>query len=259
MRTGVGRFLTFKTHGYRLRFYPTDLTAELWYDPEGRATDVAFLSAYLKPGECFVDVGANVGTTAIAGALAVGSGGEVLAFEPHPRIFRYLVKNCRLNRLTNVVARNVAVGSSAGCAGFSDDPSDDRNRVLEESRTGMNVDVAPLDSFVSDFAGISLIKIDVEGYEGRVLAGAAAALARTSGIYIEIAQKHLQLYGASPVSVLDTLSQAGFHLLRWCDGALELLTPQNLPPFARHENVVAVRSVNELRQRLDGSFRVVSP
>ena len=45
----------------------------------------------------YVDVGANIGTTTLAAADAVGADGTVIAFEPHPRTFRDLADNVALN------------------------------------------------------------------------------------------------------------------------------------------------------------------
>ena len=250
MRSGICRLLTFKTHGQQLRFYPTDLSAELWYNPDGRASDNRFLKAYLKPGECYVDVGANIGSTVIAGAAAVGSAGRVLAVEPHPRIFRYLLGNVKLNRIANVIAENVALAAAPGSASFSDSRSDDQNHVEPAGGGKLTVKLATLDSVAGAYPSIALLKIDVEGYEAQVLGGARETLLKTEAVYIEIADRFLRAYGSSAAAVLGTLQAAGFHILRWTnDDMLEELDELPLR-FSAIENVLAVRNIDQACNRL---------
>src|SRR5690349_5495343 len=71
-KTRACRFLTVQQPGYRIRFHPSPIAATLWIDPSLRAETPAFIRAYLRSGEVAVDVGANIGTTALAGAIAVG-------------------------------------------------------------------------------------------------------------------------------------------------------------------------------------------
>ena len=250
MRSGICRLLTFKTHGQQLRFYPTDLSAELWYNPDGRASDNRLLKAYLKTGECYVDVGANIGSTVIAGAAAVGSTGRVLAVEPHPRIFRYMVENVELNGLTNVIASNVALAAAPGSASFSDSISDDQNHIESAGQGKLIVELATLDYVAGACSSIAFLKIDVEVYEAQVLGGARETLLKTGAIYIEIADGLLRAYGSSAEEVLKILQAEGFHILKWThDGMFE--TMRELPKlFPQIENVLAVRNIDQTRRRL---------
>lgn len=250
MRSGICRFLTFRTHGQQLRFYPTDLSAELWYNPDGRASDHRLLKAYLKPGDCYVDVGANIGSTVIAGAAEVGVSGRVLAVEPHPRIFRYMLGNIKLNGIRNVTARNMALAAEPGAASLSDFRSDDLNHIEPAGQGAFAVELATLDSLTDAFPSVALLKIDVEGYEAQVLAGARNTLRRTMAIYIEIADEFLRHYGSSANRVFDTLRTAGFHILRWAnDTTLEEFS-YHPHRFSLIEDVLAVRHVEDARSRL---------
>lgn len=56
---------------------------------------------FLRPGDLFLDIGANVGTYTV---LASGvCGGKIMAFEPDPRTLRHLQRNIELNQLENLV------------------------------------------------------------------------------------------------------------------------------------------------------------
>ena len=256
MRSGICRFLTFVTHGQRLRFYPTDLSAELWYNPDGRASDNRLIKAYLRPGDCYIDVGANIGSTVIAGAAEVGLSGHVLAVEPHPRIFRYMIENVKLNGLTNVIARNVALAATPGSASFSDARSDDLNHIEPAGNGALAVELATLDSLAYEFPAIDLLKIDVEGFEAQVLAGAQDTLWKTNAIYIEIADGFLRNYGSSASGVIGTLQAAGFHILRWTnETTLEELVGVPLQ-LLEVEDVLAVRNIDQARSRLAPNISV---
>jgi FkbM family methyltransferase len=125
----------------------------------------------LRPGMRAIDVGANIGYYLLLLESAVGSGGTVVCFEPEPENLRELERNVQANRLRNVRVVAAAVGAGEG-------------RIA--MRTGINAAGAgegggdftvPLTCLDSALEGpVDFIKIDVEGYEGEVLAGARRLL-----------------------------------------------------------------------------------
>lgn len=139
--------------------------------------DMAFVLHFLRPGDLFVDIGANIGSYTI---LASATGANAISFEPVPSTFDALLDNLHLNRLeSRVDARNEAVGSSTGKLEMIAD-QDTTNQAL---RTGdlyagktVHVPVVTLDGALQR-AVPKLIKIDVEGFETEVLAGATETLA----------------------------------------------------------------------------------
>src|SRR5262245_58921880 len=100
--------LMIKRDGYRLRFFPTSLSASLWTYPAERHDDEVIIKSLLRPGDIFIDVGANVGTHSLAAATVVGNG-HVYAVEAHPVTFHYLKKNIELNPFSNITLYNYAV------------------------------------------------------------------------------------------------------------------------------------------------------
>ena len=139
--------------------------------------DMAFVLHFLRPGDLFVDIGANIGSYTL---LASATGANAISFEPVPATFEVLLDNLHLNRLeSRVDARNQAVGRSSGKLEMIAD-QDTTNQAL---RTGdryagetVHVPVVTLDDALQG-ALSKLIKIDVEGFETEVLAGAAETLA----------------------------------------------------------------------------------
>jgi FkbM family methyltransferase len=126
------------------------------------------LGQYIEPGTTVIDVGAHIGTHTIVMSRLVGADGRVYAFEPQKKIFRELVSNLRLNGIDNVVPLRYAVGAEAGIVEMN--PAWDKNEAATAvGKGGDQAELRTIDSF--GFSNVSLIKIDVEGYEGHVLDG----------------------------------------------------------------------------------------
>jgi hypothetical protein len=94
-RSRLCQLFNIQRDGYVIRFWPTSLSAELWMRPDARGEEERLFARYLRLGDCVIDVGANIGTVTLMAASRVGPQGSVYAFEPHPRIFRYLEKEPR--------------------------------------------------------------------------------------------------------------------------------------------------------------------
>lgn len=250
--TGLCRLLTFSHQGYRLRFYPSHISRQLWCDPASRdeTKEYAFLRRYLRTGDHVIDVGANVGTMTLLVAHLIAPGGEVLAFEAHPKTYGYLAGNVALNRLRNVRLYNVALGEKTGEIRFSDRIDDDRNQI--EKDAGIVVPLHRLDDLCGERirrrARIALIKIDVEGYEKFVFEGASDMLALTDCIHFEAEESLYANFGYDFAAVRALLSQAGFSLWRFAEaGALASLATDYSP--VRLENLLAVRDMATFQKR----------
>jgi len=143
-----------------------------------------FLQAVLEPGMTVVDVGANSGYHALIGARLVGSDGHVLAFEPATGPFNKLRRNLALNSFRNLLIEQAALGTRPGRAVIypSAVPNNDGLGSLlpgpYRSVVGENVSVTTLDRVVERLPGgkVDLVKVDVEGSEGDVFAGAQTLL-----------------------------------------------------------------------------------
>ena len=133
--------------GFRIRFYPSSISAALWSDPSSRNEDEDFVWAVLRPGDRFIDAGANIGQLALAASKRVGPEGSVIAIEAHPEIYGYLLGNVALNRTTNLQTLNYALGASKGEVAMTSQRSDDQNFVTEEGE--LRVPIAPLDELIA--------------------------------------------------------------------------------------------------------------
>ena len=138
--------------------------------------DMVFMLHLLRPGDTFADIGANVGSYTVLASAAVGA--STVAFEPTPDTFAWLQRNLALNHLEGLVtAHQAAAGAARGTVFFRIDQGC-MNQVVAAGYSGHSqpVEVVALDDIPS-IAHACCWKLDVEGYEPSVLAGAARTLA----------------------------------------------------------------------------------
>ena len=132
---------------------------------------VQSLADHVVPGSVALDVGAYIGTHAMLMARLVGPHGRVYAFEPQRKVYRELRQNIALNALSNIVPLRYAVGAELGIVEMNPPRDGYYEGGVQIGAGGEQTELRTLDSF--GFENVSVIKIDVEGYENEVLAGAA--------------------------------------------------------------------------------------
>lgn len=231
MVAGCSQFFTICRTGYRLRFFPSALSAALWINPRERSGEEKFLRSNLRPGDTAIDVGANVGNIALALAAAVGPSGKVLAIEPHPRIFSYLKGNAAYNRFSQLDVLNCALGAERSTIFMKDRRDDDQNAVSAHPGASAAIEI-PLQRLddVAPPGDIALLKVDVEGYEYFVFSGAAATLRRTRMVYFEYVPCLANRFGKDAEEPWKPVLDAGLQLYQH-EG--ESLLPISLPPKSK--------------------------
>jgi FkbM family methyltransferase len=138
------------------------------------------LKRELKAGDVVYDVGANAGFFTLIAARLVGPGGKVVAFDPAPENCDCIHQQVALNGIDpycTAVAK--AVGGAAGTATFSFAASGSPMGHLGGAQDGersVQVEVTTLDDAVEAYGRPTFIKLDVEGAEGEVMAGARRLL-----------------------------------------------------------------------------------
>lgn len=140
--------------------------------------EIDLLAQVLKAGDVVLDVGSNIGSHAVAFARIVGDGGCVVAFEPQRLVFQNLCANLALNALRNVVAHEAGVGRESGWMRLPViDPRQEFNfgaLSMQGHESGLLTRVLCIDDM--ELSRCNLIKVDVEGMETDVLAGATATI-----------------------------------------------------------------------------------
>jgi FkbM family methyltransferase len=146
------------------------------FNPDYNLEELEFLRAHTPSGGVFVDVGANVGTYAMVLARHVGANGSVIAIEPHPVTFARLSFNNAASGFTQVNLVAAAAGPADGELMIETDGDNlGASHIVTgaAARDAIRVPSWRLQRILEE-AGVSKIdalKIDVEGFEDRVLTG----------------------------------------------------------------------------------------
>lgn len=155
----------------------------LWLEGERFVGERRLLRRLVRPGQSVADVGANIGYYGLLFAQAVGPSGRVACIEPEPDNVAELRRNVEGNRLANVEVVPVAVGASTGTVSLRGGIN---GAVVEDGLGEVQVPLRTLDELLGD-RPVDFIKIDVEGYEGHVLEGAARLLEeQRPALFVEI-------------------------------------------------------------------------
>lgn len=172
-----------------------------------------------------LDIGANIGCTAI---LFSALSEWVYAFEPSPTTFAYLERNVLNSRRNNVFAHNIEVGDSPGKYTLAFSPANRSGGFVTgvtQGSAGHTVEeivIRPLDEVVSSLGleHVDFIKIDVEGFEGRVLSSAKNTLL-SSRPTVVLELNHWCLNALQRTSIPDffDLLRSIFPILLAVDGA----------------------------------------
>ncbi len=182
--------------GMHIELYPEGEIAEFLMVQEFfEKTELALVSAYLKPGMTMVDVGANIGLYSILAQKIVGQSGCVWSFEPSLESCRRLDRNLRLNGCQQVKTFQFALGDQSKQTlllktdpGFGDAyrylaTTADLNTAGAEAEP---VPVVTLDDWaqINNIGPLSFLKIDIEGGEYRMLLGARGVLQSSPNLVV---------------------------------------------------------------------------
>jgi FkbM family methyltransferase len=164
--------------GAAFRFYHQASATErgALFNPDYNLEELDFLRAHTPTGGVFVDVGANVGTYAMVLARQVGASGKVIAIEPHPVTHARLAFNRAASGYAQIILLAAAAGPSDGELMIETDGDNlGASHIVsgESSGNAIRVPSLRLQRILDDSAvnRVDALKIDVEGFEDRVLTG----------------------------------------------------------------------------------------
>ncbi len=188
------------------------------------------IQSYLKPGETFIDVGANLGLHTLAAARAMQGKGKIVCFEPYGPTRDLLERTVWLNGFSGMIdihqaavtradaERQLFLGATSGH--HSVFPLGDGS-----DGSSVNIRSVRLDSVVSPRSIVDLIKIDVEGAELDVLDSAASLIAGNSDIalIVEFGPPHLRRLAQTPDAWFAAFAALGLahKAINPASGALE--------------------------------------
>jgi FkbM family methyltransferase len=209
--------------------------------------DCALLLHLLREDSLFVDIGANVGIYTVLAAGVVGA--HVVSIEPVPKTFSKLRINLRLNNIENKVSpHNIGLGCQEAILRFTSEQGS-ANHVIEDTSwpgPSVQVPVSTLDEVLQG-SSPTLIKIDVEGWEPEVLAGAVSTLRSPSllGLIIEMNSDDAA-FSAKELAIHDCMLANGFkpHAYDPLTRSVTLLPSKNLQ--ARSGNTIYLRNLDQV-------------
>ncbi len=204
--------------------FECDLTieyAEMGYWHQYQPELVERIRDLLRPGDVFIDVGANIGYVSFVAAQHVGRTGQIHSFEPLPECYAKLERFRELNPVFDIRVNNVALGEAEGCATIYVPSHDIGASTMVEGRIEKPADehmvhVTRLDKYIqaAGIGAIRLIKIDTEGYEYEVLKGMGSLLERRGrarpAIICEIIPGLLRSAGTSTQQMSEFMQRLGY-------------------------------------------------
>jgi len=164
----------------------------------------------------FVDVGANVGYYSLLGGSCVGPNGKVFALEPSPYAYERLCEVLASNGLNQVKALQVALSGERGEGVlYLPPPGNHTPSLVPSDRSdSIRVPLRTLDDCIDEWGvnEVDLLKIDVEGFEPQVLAGASSALkaGKVRALLCELNDWWLRRMGGSAQDLYDLILSEGF-------------------------------------------------
>ncbi|ARF56599.1 FkbM family methyltransferase [Streptomyces gilvosporeus] len=183
-----------------------------------------WLERRLRPGDTFVDVGANIGYYSLLAARLVGEEGGVVAVEATPAFHRRVLLHAGMNGCDTIRAVNAAVSDEPGKLTFILASSSNMGAASIVPYDGpaeatFEVEAYPLPDLLTseEIASARVIKVDVEGAEGGVVRGMEpmlGALRPDAEITIEVTPERMTALGDSADELLEIMRDHGFHVYR---------------------------------------------
>lgn len=211
------------------------------------------IAEILKPGDTFIDAGANSGFFTLLASRCVGAHGRVLAFEPVPAMRNRLQMNLALNKTGNVDIHDVALSNTAGESLFHEGPPGHKGlsslRTLDKEAATFSVKTRPFDELVCDSFTAKLIKVDVEGAEQLVIEGMMGLLTRQKPpLIVEITDSYLAEFGHSAKGLCHKLCDVGYQMYRIEDDGLLHMRPEDADTIPQYNALFTCESPTTLRR-----------
>jgi FkbM family methyltransferase len=201
--------------------------------------DMAFVLHLLRPGDLFLDVGANVGSYTILASAVCGA--ESVSIEPDPVTMGHLRRNAEANHIVDrVTFIEAAVGSQAGTAKFTVGRDTTNRMATEDDVDTRDIEVRTIDDLLNTKSPV-LIKMDVEGHETAAMSGASATIRDPSllAILIETVEDE----------VMSGLIDAGFSQVSY-DPFTRTVAREWGPSLKNSSNSLFVRDIKTCQRRV---------
>jgi len=251
---------TYLGGGSKLRLYADSRLSEEIFFNKFEVQEQKVVRYYLRRGDVFIDIGANIGLFTVIAARQVGKTGRVFAFEPVETTRIRLEENIRLNELKNVTVFQAALSNTLGLQTITvptsghDAWSSLGNPIAGAGYEQQRVIALTFDAlFASDAIKKSptMIKLDVEGWESNVIKGANRTLRWSDAplIQVEFTDDAAIASGGSCAGLYKLLESLGYTICRY-DSEKNMLIPERVREAYPYINMYATKNITKDNARL---------
>ena len=244
----------------KINLYYDSVLCRLIYCNRFEWSERHFLKNYLKPGDTFVDVGANIGLFTLIASRLVGAGGKVIALEPCAKTFDKLAGNLALNRMNNAQCFQMALSDHSGRIHMNSslDGYDAWNSmappIAGSAFATEMVNAVTWDDFArkQNLMGcVTMMKIDVEGWENHVLSGGTVTFSRPDApvLQIEFTEQASLVAGSSCQVLYRQLEAFGYRMFLY-DVPSGHLVPDPMRQSYPYLNLIAAKDPDAVRSRI---------
>jgi FkbM family methyltransferase len=243
----------------KIRLFKDNALSRLIYNGF-ESDELEFTRKYLRNGDFFLDIGCNIGLFSLTAAPLVGEKGKIICFEPSPLTFTRLLENISLNGFKNIFPINIGLSDKDTVLKFniSNNGYDAWNTFapsveLEKLQESINVEVSTLDKQLGNVEKekISLIKIDVEGWEKFVLKGGERLFKDFDPVVmIEFTESNTFAAGYFVQELYDILFDWGYKWYRLEGNGVKPETKRIHYPY---DNLIAIKDIGKAMQRVQGN------
>jgi FkbM family methyltransferase len=248
----------------KMYLYKDSILSKLIFD-DFEKTEKLFIQRFLKKDDVFFDIGANVGLHTLVACDILKEGGHIYSFEPTPGIYSRLLENLAENNFNKIVSPvNMGVSDTSESLKFnmSTNGYDGWNSFATlkyiQLESQVEIKVITIDAFVNDNHiepdSISLIKIDVEGWEIKVLSGMKNLFndAHFEACFlIEFTEENMFRAGSSCRNLYNFMVDKGYKWYEY-DPTANQINHAELKAYYPYENLIATKSPERINNRLSG-------
>jgi len=249
--------------GLKMRLYGDSEICRHIYCSHFENVERAFLNSFLQPGDVFIDVGANIGLFTLIAASRVGPTGQVIAFEPTTATYRRLLHNVQMNKFQQVKCFQLALSNSNGALDLiqSVDGFDAWNSLarptMGKAFTSERVDAVAWDQHAKQhglIGSVTMMKIDVEGWETRVLSGGKEIFARPDApvLQVEFSDGAASAAGVSCHVLYRTLESFGYRMSVY-KPEIRAIVPDSIREEYPYVNLIAAKNPDFVNARLSAA------
>jgi FkbM family methyltransferase len=230
---------------------PSDYTqSEFFWTGESDRWDIYHVMKLVKPGSTIFDIGANFGYYALRICERLGAQCNIHCFEPTFETYERLVRNIQLNEFSEKIrAHRIGVSDQQSVGALAHQTGNSGASRIVAAGKGQQVSLIDLDAFCeqNQISRLDFIKMDVQGFEPRVLKGAAATIRRFQpAMLVELDPYMLQLQSSSPLDVARIVHEFGYRL--YVANRRNLLPLLDLPTGAQVLNAFCLPQTSQGRK-----------